>query len=113
MSIPAITLPDGGPDVAAISDKDGFEDSHWRWYSDVALLDYEVMVVGAAFETHDQGILIPTAEGSLNITGGPVAAEEEVVSLVKGGDLKAVAPDGLVTVKVFGRSLDTEEWSGG
>lgn len=107
--VPSINLDNGGPDVAAVSDKSGFDVSLWPWTPSSDLLEYEVRVVPLAFSAREDGTVIPTAAGSTNTSGGAVAEGESVVTTIKGGDLKAIAPDGLVTVRFYG--LNEVGWS--
>jgi hypothetical protein len=93
-----------GPDPAVISKVEGARISTTTWTVDVDIVAYELRVVPAEDSVRAAGTLIGTANGSAQVSGGAVAALEEVTSTIDGRDLEAASPgDGDKIVKVFGQ----------
>lgn len=101
-----------GPDRTKVSKVPGFEDAAFTFTTDVALSAWKVKVVPATSSLENAGTQIPTTNGSVNMSGGAVAAAGTVNAVVDGRDLEvASAGDGTKIVKVFGQSADNGLWS--
>lgn len=107
---PVITIT-AGPDRARISKVAGRNVSVISWKPDSDIQAYKVKVVPDISSLENAGTQIPAAGGSVNVTGGAVAADVVVTTEIYGADLEAAdAGDGSKQVKIFGRDL-AGNWS--
>lgn len=97
-------------DVGKISLKPGKEVSHLVITPDSDIQAYKVKVVPSTNATESQGTTIPTAGGSMNMTGGAGAAGVAINAEIHGADLQAVGVEGDNIVKVFVRDV-AGNWS--
>lgn len=88
-------------DVGKISLVAGKEVSHLTITPDSNIQAWKVKVVPGSGATENQGTTIPTAGGSVNMTGGASGAGVVIDAEIHGADLQAVGVEGDNTVKVF------------
>lgn len=94
-----------------ISKVAGFDTSTGSFQSDTAIQAWKVKVVPSSGSTESSGTLIPTTGGSLNTSGGALAATTNQSVTIKGVDLEAAsAGDGEKIVKVFVQDI-AGNWS--
>lgn len=109
-SVPVITI--SGPDVSKVSKIAGKRVASFSFSPDVALSAYKVKVVPASGSLEDAGTVIPTTNGSTNMTGGAVGAGATVNCTIDGRDLEvASSGDGSKIIKVFGQEAGSGNWS--
>lgn len=83
----------------------------FTWKANVDVAAYEVRVVPGAGSPHQSGVLLGTAHGGSNTSGGPLAADTPVTTLITGADLEAASPGNTAKViKVFVRTA-AGQWS--
>jgi len=108
-TVPVITL--SAPDVTRVSKVAGKRVASATFSTDTALVAYEVRVVPSQSSLQSSGTVIPTTNGSTNMSGGAVAANATVNITIDGRDLElASAGDGNKIVKVFGQEA-SGAWS--
>lgn len=108
--LPTVTIT--GPDVAKLSAQAGKDASVFSFKADEAFSQYKVKVVPTAASAQDSGVQIPTAAGSVNMSGtGNFTANTNVEATIKGTDFKTAmgGSDGVGIVKVF--VFDGVNWS--
>lgn len=109
------TLPVVSITVAAtptkISKVATFDTSTFSFQSDTDAQAWKVKVVPATNSLHSAGTTIPTTAGSVDTTGGTLAAATNQSVTIKGADLEtASAGDGAKIVKVFAQD-ESGSWS--
>lgn len=116
-AIPVLNVT-AGPTPSRISKVTGKRTSSFTWQSDVALSAYEVRLVGNVNDPRGSGTLIGTAGGSVNVSGGAVAATTGVTTQIDGADLETAGVNGAAAyngasgiVKVFGQAASNGQWS--
>jgi hypothetical protein len=111
-SLPTVTIT-VDPDRTKISKVDPWDETHFTFTVDVDTMAYKVKVVPTPVATHDQGVQLPNAGGSINVEhGGDTPAETPIEVTVTGTDLQtAVGADGEYTIKVFAQEAGTGYWS--
>lgn len=113
-SLPVVTLTTDG--VTKISKQAGKDTISFSFSADTPFVEYKVKVVSSGSATHDTGVVIPTTNGSTNMSGvnesTPFAAGVNINCVIKGADLEAASSgDGTKIVKVFVRESGTNNWS--
>jgi hypothetical protein len=97
--VPNITVAAAPTKISKIAT---FDTSTFTFAPDIAVVAWKVKVVPAVGSTESAGTTIPTAAGSLNVTGGAKGAGVATVVTIKGADLEAASSgDGAKIVKVF------------
>lgn len=100
-----------GPAPTKISKQPTKNVSSVTWRFDTAVVAYELRVVPAPDSVRTAGTIIPTTNGSVNVSGGALAAGQQVTSEINAADLELASPgDGDKQVKVFGRD-QAENWT--
>lgn len=119
-TLPVVTI--SGPDVSKISKITGKNESSFSFQADSEFEEYKVKVVSSTGASHDTGTLIPTTNGSSNMSevfvsdgamedsaGHP--ANDPITCVINGADLElASAGDGNKIIKVFVKD-DAGNWS--
>lgn len=108
--VPNVTV---GPDVSRISKVAGKRTATFSWSADAPFEEYKVKVVTSSADAHTAGTVVPTTNGSTNMTGaaGGYAAGTNITSSIDGRDLEAASPgDGTKVIKVFVRDV-AGNWS--
>lgn len=101
-----------GPDRTVVSKQAGANVATFQWQSDADFDAYEVRVVPASGSPQSAGAVIPTTNGSTNMSGGAGTASTPITSSINGADLElASAGDGDKIIKIFVRDPVTGEWS--
>lgn len=107
---PVITLL-SGPDVPKVSKVAGKDTAVITWKADSDLQAYKVKAVPNPSSLHGAGTQIPTTAGSVNVSGGAVAANAVITTTIKGTDLETASPgDAAKDIKVFGQD-QAGNWS--
>jgi TonB family protein len=75
-----------------ISKVSPYDVSAFTWTASTDVDHYEVRVVPGPGFPHGSGVLLGTAHGAENTSGGPVAAGEPVTTSITGSDLEAASP---------------------
>lgn len=102
--IPAVTI--SGPDVSKISKQSTKDEAAFSFQVNEVFVEYKVKVVSSTGAAHDTGLLIPTAGGSINMSGsaGNYAANTAINCKIKGADLESASTgDGVKIIKVFAK----------
>jgi hypothetical protein len=110
-TVPVVTV--GAPSQPKVSKVAGFRTSTVSFTSDTVFEQYEVQVVPATGSTRDEGVVIPTTNGSINTSGnaGGYAADTPIQVTIDGADLEIASPgDGTKIVKIFVRDA-AGNWS--
>ena len=110
MTKPIISIT--GADVSKISKIAGKNTASFSFTCDSNYVEYKVKVVATSGATHDTGITIGTANGSVNMSGtGTFVGATPIESQIKGSDLElASSGDGQKIIKVFVRD-QASNWS--
>ena len=110
-ALPTITIT--GPDVSVISEQTGKNIATFSFTSNMELKAWKVKLVPANSSAQDAGTQIPTAGGSVNMTGMTLAANTPKECKINGADLNTAAggTDGTYIIKVFGQSAANDLWS--
>jgi hypothetical protein len=100
-------------DVTKISKVAGKNVASFSFTSDIAFDEYKVKVVSATNATENLGTVIPTTNGSTNMSAtGSFAANSAIVCTINGADLElASSGDGTKIIKVFVKDSSTGSWS--
>lgn len=99
--VPNVTV---NPDLTRISKIAGKRVSSFSWEADTVFDEYKIKVVPATGSLENAGTVIPTTNGSTNITGtaGGYPATTNINSTIDGRDLEAAsAGDGDKIIKIF------------
>lgn len=110
-TIPVVTV--GTPSVSKISKIATFRTATCTFQADSIFDEYQVRVVPATGSLVTAGTLVPTTNGSTNVSGsaGGYAATTNITTSIDGADLElASAGDGTKIVKVFARD-GSGNWS--
>ena len=110
MTAPVVNI--AGADVSRISKQSGKNVASFSFQVDTNFVEYKVKVVSATGAAHDTGVLIPTTNGSINMSGvGTYAMNSPINCSINGADLElASAGDGTKIIKVFVREA-SNNWS--
>lgn len=107
---PVITIT-VDPTPVKISKVPTFDTSIFTFVVDSDAQEWKVKVVPDANSPESAGTTVPTDGGSVNTTGGALAAATGTQVTIKGADLEAASPgDGDKLLKVFARDL-SGSWS--
>lgn len=109
----SITVAFAPPKISKVHNPptDVFDVSQGTFVSDSDLQAWEVRVVPDMNADHTAGAVIPAAGGSLNTSGGALAAGAGKMVTIRGADLEAASPgDGPKVVKIFGQDANGQ-WS--
>lgn len=110
-TVPVITIT-SGPDVTKISKVSGKRVVTFAWQPDVDIQAFKIKVVANSGAAHSTGTTILVTNGSTNMTGTALDADESVTSTIDGRDLEvASAGDGTKVVKIFGQDATSGLWS--
>lgn len=110
-TLPTVTI--SGPDVNIISQQSGKNVSSFSFQSSANFQQYVVKVVSSTGADHTTGTLIPTTNGSTNMSGnlGNYTSGSVINCSINGLDLStASAGDGAKTIKVFVEDM-ASNWS--
>jgi hypothetical protein len=108
--IPIATVM-SAPQAPKLSRISGYNYVSFTWQGNEDFIEYALKLVPNPNSVYEEGILIPDTFGSLNISNtGSFVAEQNITSRIYTDDLKLVAEDGVVTIKVFTRDL-AGNWS--
>lgn len=110
-TLPTVTVTN--PDVSKISLISGKDASSFTFTVSEDFSDYSVRLVGSTSSTHDAGMEIPTAGGSVNTSGiGSFTKSDVTTVTIKGADLVSAGAtsDGQKIIKVFVKDM-SGQWS--
>ncbi len=91
-----------GPDLTKLSYHAPNDNVNFSWQCNTDITEWKVCTVENENDTHADGIVIPTTNGSINILGSELTSNETIISKVDVHDIiLASSVNGEKTIKVF------------
>jgi hypothetical protein len=100
-TVPVVTVTTA-VDRGRISKVSPYDVATFTWECNIDFVAYQVRVVPSPGSPQQAGVLIGTAAGSVNTSGGAGTGHAPVISSIRGADLEAASPGNTTKViKVF------------
>lgn len=94
------------PLAPKLSAQPGYNNVSSTWINDETFYEYSVRVVPTPESPYEDGIQIPTTNGSQNVQGvGTFESNSGIITRIEVDDLKLIADDGIITVKFFTKDI--------